>query len=94
MRFLADVGVSRTLAVELRRRGHEVIHLSEERLHRLPDDEILKLAQQEQRVIAEPRPIPDLQLCPLFSQSVPESALMSPFPHPRPFLPRIVPLYP
>jgi predicted nuclease of predicted toxin-antitoxin system len=51
MRFLADVGVSRTSAAELRRRGHEVVHLSEERLHRLPDDEILRLAQREGRVI-------------------------------------------
>lgn len=51
MRFLADVGVSRTSAGELRQRGHDVVHLSEERLHRLPDDEILRLAQREQRVI-------------------------------------------
>jgi predicted nuclease of predicted toxin-antitoxin system len=51
MRFLADMGVSRSSAEELRHREHDVIHLSEEGLHRLPDDEILRLAQREHRVI-------------------------------------------
>jgi predicted nuclease of predicted toxin-antitoxin system len=51
MRFLADMGVSRTSAAELRHREHDVLHLSEEGLHRLPDEEILRLAQRERRVI-------------------------------------------
>jgi predicted nuclease of predicted toxin-antitoxin system len=51
MRFLADMGVSRALAAELRHREHDVLHLSEEGLHRLPDDEILRFAQRERRVI-------------------------------------------
>ncbi|MFL6260375.1 MAG: DUF5615 family PIN-like protein [Thermoanaerobaculia bacterium] len=51
MRFLADMGVSRSTAAELRRREHDVVHLSEEKLHRLPDDEILRLARRERRVI-------------------------------------------
>jgi predicted nuclease of predicted toxin-antitoxin system len=51
MRFLGDMGVSRTTTEELRRRGHDVIHLSEEKLHRLPDEEILRLARRDRRVI-------------------------------------------
>ena len=51
MRFLSDVGVSVSTAQALRERGHEVLHLSEESLHRLPDDEILALARDGGRVI-------------------------------------------
>jgi predicted nuclease of predicted toxin-antitoxin system len=51
MRFLADVGVSVSTAEMLRQRGHEVLHLSEVSLHRLPDDEILVLARDESRVV-------------------------------------------
>lgn len=51
MRFLADVGISRSTTDELRGLGHDAVHLSEEGLHRLPDDEILALARQEGRVI-------------------------------------------
>lgn len=51
MRFLSDVGISRSTTEELRRRGHHVLHLREEGLHRLPDDTILELAQREQRVV-------------------------------------------
>jgi len=51
MRFLADVGVSVSTAQMLRGLGHDVLHLSEQLLHRLPDDEILALARQDGRVI-------------------------------------------
>ncbi|HEY4587580.1 MAG TPA: DUF5615 family PIN-like protein [Thermoanaerobaculia bacterium] len=51
MRFLADVGISRSTAAELRLREHDVVHLSEVGLHHLPDEEILRLARREQRVI-------------------------------------------
>jgi predicted nuclease of predicted toxin-antitoxin system len=51
MRFLADVGISRSTAEALRQRGHSALHLREEGLHRLPDHEILELAQREGRVV-------------------------------------------
>lgn len=51
MRFLADVGVSVSIAEMLREHGHDVLHLSEQSLHRLPDDEILVLARRDGRVI-------------------------------------------
>jgi predicted nuclease of predicted toxin-antitoxin system len=51
MRFLADVGVSVSTARELRELGHDVLHLSEESLHLLPDDEILALAQDGGRAV-------------------------------------------
>lgn len=51
MRFLADVGVSVSTTEMLRVHGHEALHLSEESLHRLPDDEILALARRDGRVI-------------------------------------------
>ena len=51
MRFLADVGVSRSTSQELRQRGYDVLHLREQGLHRLPDDEILTLARREGRIV-------------------------------------------
>lgn len=51
MRFLADMGVSSSLCEELRRRGHDAIHLREIGLQCLPDDEILNLALKQGRVI-------------------------------------------
>jgi predicted nuclease of predicted toxin-antitoxin system len=49
MRFLADVGISTSTAEMLRARGDDVLHLSEQGLHRLPDDEILALARRDGR---------------------------------------------
>jgi predicted nuclease of predicted toxin-antitoxin system len=51
MRFLADVGISRSTAEELRRLGHSALHLREELLHRLPDNEILQMARREGRIV-------------------------------------------
>ena len=51
MRFLTDVGASRTTAEELRRHGHDVLHLREVGLHRLPDDQILIRAREEGRIV-------------------------------------------
>jgi predicted nuclease of predicted toxin-antitoxin system len=51
MRFLTDVGASRTTAEELRSHGHDVLHLSELGLHRLPDDQILTRAREEGRIV-------------------------------------------
>jgi predicted nuclease of predicted toxin-antitoxin system len=51
MRFLADMGVSERVVEWLRANGHEAVHLREERLHRLPDEDIFAKAIQEKRVI-------------------------------------------
>jgi predicted nuclease of predicted toxin-antitoxin system len=51
MRFLSDVGVSRSTAATLRQLGHEVLHLREDGLHRLADDQILELARREERIV-------------------------------------------
>lgn len=51
MRFVADVGISVSTAEILTERGHDVFHLSEHSLHRLPDDEILLLARRDERVV-------------------------------------------
>jgi predicted nuclease of predicted toxin-antitoxin system len=51
MRFLADVGTSRSTCAELRRLGHDAVHLSEEGLQRLQDEEILRMARESERVI-------------------------------------------
>ncbi len=51
MRFLADMGVSRRVTEHLRHSGHDVLHLRDEKLQRLPDDEIFAKAIAESRVI-------------------------------------------
>jgi predicted nuclease of predicted toxin-antitoxin system len=45
------MGVSQSTTAALRRRGHDVVHLSEAGLHRLPDPDILEMARLESRVI-------------------------------------------
>jgi len=51
MKFLADMGVSMRVVNWLRRGTHDVVHLRERGLQRLPDVEIFKLAASEQRII-------------------------------------------
>lgn len=51
MQFLADMGVSRRVASWLREGGHNVVHLTDERLHRLPDVEIFAKAVAEGRIV-------------------------------------------
>ncbi len=51
MRFLADMGISIDVVEALRADGHDAIHLSEQGLHRLPDDEIISKAASEARVL-------------------------------------------
>jgi predicted nuclease of predicted toxin-antitoxin system len=51
MRFLADMGVSLFTVAWLRETGHDAVHLREEGLQRLPDEEILLKARQEDRII-------------------------------------------
>lgn len=51
MRFLADMGISLRTVDWLREQGHDVIHLRDEGLQRLPDDQILEKTQLESRVV-------------------------------------------
>jgi predicted nuclease of predicted toxin-antitoxin system len=51
IKFLADMGVSQGTVRYLRSRGYDVSHLRDENLHRLPDEEIVRKAEREGRVI-------------------------------------------
>lgn len=51
MRFLADMGVSWRTVDWLRQQGHEAVHLREEGLQRLTDDQILLKARSESRTV-------------------------------------------
>ena len=51
MRFLADMGISMSTVEALRQEGHEVVHLREEGLQRLPDPAILEKARREERAV-------------------------------------------
>jgi len=51
MRFLADMGISQAVAEWLRSSGHEVLHLRDEGLHRLPNGEIFLKAVRETRIV-------------------------------------------
>lgn len=51
MRFLADMGVPSTVVAELCRMGHDAVHLREQGLHRLPDDEIFQKTIAEGRIL-------------------------------------------
>jgi predicted nuclease of predicted toxin-antitoxin system len=51
MRFLADMGISRAVTEWLRRSGHDVLHLADEGLHRLPNGEIFLKAARENRIV-------------------------------------------
>jgi predicted nuclease of predicted toxin-antitoxin system len=51
MRFLADMGVALPVIQCLRAAGHEAIHLREEGLQKLPDEEIFLKAASERRIL-------------------------------------------
>lgn len=51
MKFLADMGISMRIVEWLRSNKHDVIHLREENLHTLPDQEIFNKATLENRTI-------------------------------------------
>lgn len=51
MRFLADMGVSLRVVAWLRAEGHDVVHLRDQGLQRLPNGEIFTKASAEQRII-------------------------------------------
>lgn len=51
MKFLADMGISTRTVAWLRQQGHDAVHLREERLQRLTDEEIIAKARAEQRIL-------------------------------------------
>ncbi|UCG11896.1 MAG: DUF5615 family PIN-like protein, partial [Deltaproteobacteria bacterium] len=51
MRFLADMGVPGSVIVMLRQRGHDAVHLREQDLQKLPDDEMFQKAIAENRIL-------------------------------------------
>ncbi|MBY0587187.1 DUF5615 family PIN-like protein [bacterium] len=51
MRFLADMGVSHRVVEHLRAESHDVVHLSEQGLQRLPNGQIFQKAAAEQRIV-------------------------------------------
>jgi len=51
MKFLADMGLARSTVAFLRAQGHDAVHLREQGLQRLEDDEIIEKARAEGRVI-------------------------------------------
>ena len=51
MLFLADMGVSGKIVSWLNEHGHEAIHLRDEGLQRLPDEEIFEKAVNEGRIV-------------------------------------------
>ncbi len=51
MRFLADMGISPATVRFLQSCGHEAVHLNSLGLDRMPDPDILALAQQEERIV-------------------------------------------
>ena len=51
MRFLADMGVSLRVAAWLREQGHDVVHLRDEGLQKLPNGAIFEKAVSERRVV-------------------------------------------
>jgi predicted nuclease of predicted toxin-antitoxin system len=51
VRFLADMGVAGRVSEWLRHAGHDVRHLRDEGLHRLPDTDVFLKAATEQRII-------------------------------------------
>lgn len=51
MKLLLDMGLAQSTAVFLRSQGYDAVHLREEGLQRLPDDEIIEKARLEERII-------------------------------------------
>jgi predicted nuclease of predicted toxin-antitoxin system len=51
VRFLVDMNISLEVAAELRRQGHDAVHLRDEGLGRLDDAAVFRKAAAERRVV-------------------------------------------
>jgi predicted nuclease of predicted toxin-antitoxin system len=51
MKFLLDMGLAESTAQFLRTNGHDAVHLREQGLQRLPDEEIVVKAVAEARIV-------------------------------------------
>ncbi|MCP4896359.1 MAG: hypothetical protein GY906_05235 [bacterium] len=51
IRLLLDMGIAQSTGHYLRTRGHDVVHLCEQNLERLPDYQIVTKAKKEDRTI-------------------------------------------
>src|SRR5689334_13349894 len=51
MRFLADMGIGMRTVEWLRQNGHDVVHLREQGLQRLPDDAVMAKARAETCIV-------------------------------------------
>lgn len=51
IRFLLDMGIAQSTGQYLKSKGHDVVHLREQGLERLPDDRIVAKAKEEERTI-------------------------------------------
>jgi predicted nuclease of predicted toxin-antitoxin system len=51
MKFIVDQGIPVSAIAFLREAGHDVLHVREAGLNQLPDEDILKAAIREQRVV-------------------------------------------
>ena len=58
IRFLLDMGLSQSTSQYLRSLGHDVVHLRDQGLERLPDDLIVAKPQKEERTIITPNVMP------------------------------------
>ena len=51
MKFLLDMGLAQSTAAFLRSQGHNAVHLREQGLQRMQDEDIIRKAIEEDRVI-------------------------------------------
>ncbi len=51
MKFLLDMGLGHSTVLFLREQGYDVVHLREQGLQRLPDEQIVSKAIREKRII-------------------------------------------
>ena len=51
MRLLLDMGLARSTAIYLRTKGHDAVHLRDQRLQRLSDEQFIAKALSEERTI-------------------------------------------
>lgn len=51
LKFLADIGISTKAVAFLRTHGYDAIHLIDEQLERLSDEQIIRKAKAEDRVV-------------------------------------------